>query len=140
MKLKTLIFVCCIGLFSSAFAATHFHLQANNSAPREASKAPEAKSPGYCEIEILNFSSRPVRVFGVFDDGSVFSPFISEPYGGRDLISLYYYGYCHAAMRNIRIELLSGYTIVNQYEIPVHTTMMISDRDATTVKVTLATK
>ncbi|KTD18846.1 Uncharacterised protein [Legionella lansingensis] len=118
MKLKSLLFVCCLGLLTSAFADNrHLHPQANSPTANTAgakSVAKGAKLPGYCEIEIINSSYDHVRVYGVFDDGKSLTPFNVYSYEGPHYIDLFYYGYCHAGM-NLWIDTFSGYRIYGGY-------------------------
>jgi hypothetical protein len=104
MKLRNLVFVCLLGLFSPLFAANkHLHAGAeveNQATNVNASSASQTKFgwPGYCEIEIINNSYDDVRVYGVFDDGIALEPFNVYSYESPHYISLYYYGYCHNGM------------------------------------------
>lgn len=112
-KIKTLVFVCCMSLVSSLFAATtHLHPHAK---PEE--KPSVNKSIGIfglCEIEINNYSSNDVQVYGLYDDGTALAPFYMYRYGVPHYIDLYYYGYCHTGM-NLYIDTLSGYPIYASY-------------------------
>jgi hypothetical protein len=118
MKLKSLLFVCCLSLLTSAFAENrHLHPQASNSSAKTAAAKPidkRANSPGYCEIEIINSSYDHVRVYGVFDDGATLTPFNVYSFGSPHYIDLYYYGYCHAGM-NVWIDTFSGYRVYDRY-------------------------
>lgn len=112
MKLKSLLLVCCLGLFSSAFAANmHMHPKA------EKEKSKQAVSwPGYCEIEVVNRSFENVVVSGEFDDGSPLIPFNIYSYGfdTPHYISLYYFGRCHAGMI-LHVDTFSGYPLYSAY-------------------------
>lgn len=110
--LKTVLFVACVSLFSSAFAVNmHLH-------PKAEAK-PAAKGvtyPGYCEIEIINDSYTDLRVYGTFDDGSTVD-FNVYRYEYPHYISLFYNFYCHSGMY-ITIQspfytVYSGWTNVN---------------------------
>ncbi|CEK11347.1 hypothetical protein [Legionella hackeliae] len=128
MKLKSLLFVCCLGLLTSAFAENrHFHPQANNPTAKAAdakSAAKSAKLPGYCEIEIINSSYDNVRVYGIFDDGTTLTPFNIYRYEGPHYVDLFYYGYCHAGM-NLYIDTFSGYRIYSGYTYVNHTVQIV---------------
>ncbi|MFC3908719.1 hypothetical protein ACFORL_06465 [Legionella dresdenensis] len=98
MKLKSLLFVCLFSMLSSVFAdSRHVHPKADAGENKSAA-VKNAFLPGYCEIEIANYSERNVTVYGTFDDNSTMTPF--NIYSGETphYISLYYYGYCHASM------------------------------------------
>lgn len=125
MKLKSLLFVCCFGLLSTAFADNrHVHPQANANAVVESKVAPKpATAAGYCEIEIINRSYDDVRVYGIFDDGSAMAPFDIYRYETPHYIDLFYYGYCHAGM-NLYIDTFSGYRVFAGYT-PVYNTVNI---------------
>jgi hypothetical protein len=139
MKLKSLLFICCFSLLSSAFADNrHIHPRANDKVDAK-SAAKGARWPGYCEIEVVNRSNDDVNVFGTFDDGSTMDPFTIHRFGydAPQFISLYYYGYCHSGM-NLYVEtvrggyrLYTGYTpvgsivevvpyLANQQKVEVH--------------------
>lgn len=100
MKLKSLLLMFCLSLFSNVFAANmHLHPKAdshvNGSDAQSAKK--EMNYPGFCQIEIINDSFTDVRVFGTFDDYSTID-FNIYRYEAPHYISLYYYGYCHNGM------------------------------------------
>ena len=115
MKIKSLLFVCCLSLMGSLHAENrHLHPKADvNNANSTAAK--NARMPGYCEIEVINSSFENVTVYGTFDDGSVMAPFNIYSYEAPHYISLYYYGYCH---RDMYLDIIgyrgnhiySGYT------------------------------
>jgi hypothetical protein len=120
MKLKSLLFVCCLSLFSSAFADNrHVHPQAKTNDIKAGVK--NAMYPGYCEIEIINDNYDFVNVYGQFDDGSYMAPFSVFRYEAPHYISLYYYGYCHQAM-NLTIDTSYGARIYSGYT-PVGSTV-----------------
>ena len=108
MRLKNLVFICLLGLFSPLFAANkHLHAGTNEASQPSTPNALAAQQspsqtkfgwPGYCEIEIINNSYDDVRVYGVFDDGIALEPFNVYSYESPHYISLYYYGYCHNGM------------------------------------------
>lgn len=113
LKMKVLVLVGCLGLFTGAFAAgnQHEHPQAHSEASQAGVKA---IWPGSCEIEIINQSYDDVRVYGVFDDLTTLSPFYIYSREAPHYVSLYYYGYCHAGM-NVYIDTLSGYRVYAGY-------------------------
>ncbi|VEG92425.1 hypothetical protein [Legionella spiritensis] len=122
MKLKSLLFVCCLGLLSAAFADNrHIHPQAKEKDVKSSVK--NAMYPNYCEIEIINDSYDGVNVYGRFDDGSYLDAFSIRRYEAPHYISLYYYGYCHSWM-NIYIDTFSGYHVYSGYT-PVNSTIRI---------------
>lgn len=102
MKFKSLVFVCCLGLLSSAFAGNsrHVHPQTNsNDGQKQAQSLKKgAQLPGYCEIEIVNQSGHDIKVYGVFDDRVPLAPFQIYAYEAPHYIDLFYNGYCHAGM------------------------------------------
>ncbi|KTD21874.1 hypothetical protein [Legionella londiniensis] len=113
MKLKAVLFFGFLSLFSSAFAANlHTHPQANDNSKNAATSS--MNYPGYCEIEIINYSSQDVRVSGFFDDRSRLTPFIVYSGDAPHYISLYYYGYCHDGM-DLYINTLRGYPVYKGY-------------------------
>jgi len=95
MKLKSLMFVVCVGLFSNLFAA-NVHLNPKTDVADKKSLA-KAMYPGYCQIEIINDSFTDVYVIGTFDDGSTID-FSIYRYEAPHYISLFYYFYCHPGM------------------------------------------
>ncbi len=122
MKLKNFILGLFVCLSSSVFAANqHFHPQANSNENKATEQ--KLKSPGYCEIEIVNNSFSNAIVYGVFDDGVPLQPFTVYSFGPRQYIDLFYNGYCHSGM-NIYIDSASGYNIYAAYT-PVHYTINI---------------
>ncbi|MGC1183065.1 hypothetical protein [Legionella sp.] len=96
MKLKSLVFVIFIGLFSNLFAA-NVHLNSKADTADKKSIAKEVMYPGYCQIEIINDSFTDVYVYGNFDDGSSID-FSIYRYEAPHYISLFYYFYCHSGM------------------------------------------
>lgn len=106
MKIKSLLFVCCLSLFSSVFAADrHMHPKADTN--------PTAAAIGGCEINILNDSYDNVNVYGTFDDGTSMTPFSIYRFGSAS-ISLYYYNYCHRDMY-LDIVTFTGYHVYSGY-------------------------
>lgn len=109
MKLRLLLFICCLG-FTTFAAAAHNHPKAENTV--------NSMRPGFCQIEIINNSFDAVTVYGQFDDGATLIPFDIYPFEGPQYISLFYYGYCH---RDMYLDLVtfygyhfySGYTSVD---------------------------
>lgn len=125
MKLRSLLFVCCLGLFTSAFAENHhFHPQANNPNAKGTDAKVAVKAiqyPGYCQIEVVNNYSDHVVVYGVFDDGTPLKPFNIYMYEIPHYVDLYYYGACHAGMK-IYIDSFGGYSLFARY-VPVGSTV-----------------
>ena len=96
MKLKSLIFIVFLGLFTNSFATNmHLHPKAENTDKKEITK--KLTYPGFCEIEIINDSFSDLRVSGTFDDGTGLDFYIYR-YEAPHYISLFYYGYCHSGM------------------------------------------
>lgn len=116
MKIKSVLFACCLGLMGTAVAGnrhTHPKADVNNASVSAEKNTKNAMSPRYCEIELVNNSYDNVTVYGQFDDGSTLSPF--NLYTGEyDSISLDYYGYCHRDMY-LDIVTFSGYHIYSGY-------------------------
>lgn len=104
MKLKSLLFLSCLCMLPTAFADNvHFHPKANANEAR----ALTAKSPGLCDIEIINDSFDDIRIYGRFDDGTPLIPVVLKHWGGTYNVSLYYYGACHQGM-DFYIETVDG--------------------------------
>lgn len=125
MKLKALLFVTCVGLFSTAFADNHrySHPKATSSDIKAATKS---LAPGFCEIELINQSYDDVRISGIYDDGSYMVPFTLENYYSpynRAYIDLFYYGYCHDGM-TLYVDQFDGYRIYKGYT-RVNTTLRV---------------
>lgn len=115
MKLKSLLFVCCLGLLSSAFAQNrHVHPQAKPADVNAVAGTKNAMMPGYCEIEIDNYRNENLVVTGQFDDGSYLPPFTIYRYDAPHYISLYYYGYCHNGMY-LSVQDYAGYYLYSGY-------------------------
>lgn len=115
MKLKSLLFILCFGLFSQSFAANlHLHPKADTADKQSIQKS--ISYPGYCQIEIINDSFTDVRVFGTFDDGSNVD-FNIYRFESPHYISLFYNFYCHNGMmltiQSPFYTLYSGWTDVN---------------------------
>ena len=53
--------------------------------------------PGYCEIELTNYSWHDIHVVGTFTDGANID-FMMFHGGPLHRISLFYYGICHSGM------------------------------------------
>ena len=126
MKFKSLLFIGCFSLFTSAFANNmHLHPKANSTVE---GKAPTKRlmDPGSCEIEVSNRSYDNVTVFGRFDDGTAMKPFpiYSKGYDSPHYISLYYYGYCHAWM-DLFIDTFSKYNVFTGYQVPVQSIIQV---------------
>ncbi|HHF7377507.1 hypothetical protein Lfee_0070 [Legionella feeleii] len=118
MKLKSLLFVSCLGLLTSVYADNnrHVHPQANADAAEAKSVMKRAMMPGYCEIEVVNDGYDDIRVYGVFDDGTLLEPFNIYRYERPHYISLLYRDgdgvmRCHAGMR-LDINTSSGWRLV----------------------------
>lgn len=115
MKLKSLLFLLCLSLFTNVFAA-NIHMNPKADAKDKQSIAKNMSYPGYCQIEIINNSFSDVMVFGTFDDGSTID-FGIYSYEQPHYISLFYNFYCHGQMY-ITINspfstVYSGWTSVN---------------------------
>ena len=137
MKFISLVLVCCLGFFTSAFADNrHIHPQANGADKKATAKG--AMGVGFCEIEILNRSYDDIRVFGVFDDGTSMEPFSVYRYEGPHFIDLFYYGYCHAGM-NLYINTFNGFPVYSGY-IPVHSTVDLVPSFGKTLKAEIRAK
>lgn len=118
MKIKSLILTCCLSLAGTAIADTrHTHSAAQQAPAAAKQSAQNAYTPGYCEIELYNDSYDNVTVYGQFDDNSVMPPFSMYTWDAPHIISLYYYGYCHASMY-LDIVTFSGYHIYSAYTQP----------------------
>jgi hypothetical protein len=127
MKLKSLIFVCCLSLLSSAFADNrHIHPNSNSNANDNKAQVVKkgAQYPGFCEIEIINQSGSDIRVSGYFDDGLPLNAFTVYSYERPHYIDLFYYGYCHAGM-NLNVDIWSWPLWYREYSsyTPVGTTI-----------------
>jgi hypothetical protein len=124
MKIKALLFACCLGLLSSGYADNrHAHSQANNTNADVKTAAKGAMTPGFCEIEIINDSFDDVHVSGVFDDGEVLIPFNIYSFAGPHYIDLFYDGYCHAGM-TLYVDTFSGSRVYAGYT-PIHSTIHV---------------
>ncbi|MGQ3890538.1 hypothetical protein [Legionella sp. CNM-4043-24] len=127
MKIKSVLFACCLGLLGTAVAGNrHIHPKADV-APASVSAEQSGKSamaPGYCEIELINDSRDHVTVYGQFDDGSTMSPFNMYTWEAPHYISLYFYGYCHRDMY-LDIVTFSGYHIYSGYTRPGSTVRIV---------------
>ncbi|KTD06113.1 hypothetical protein Lgra_2890 [Legionella gratiana] len=100
MKLKSLLFAICFGLFGHAVAANqHMHPKANEVDNNKNAASKPSMLPGYCEIEVINESYTDVYVDGFFDDNAYLKPFRVFSFDAPHYISLYYYGACHYGMQ-----------------------------------------
>jgi hypothetical protein len=139
MKIKSMLFVCCLGLLSSSFADNrHVHPQKNNLNTSVQAATKGALTPGFCEIEIINNSFDNVRVSGVFDDGDPILPFNMYSFEAPHYVDLFYDGYCHAGM-TLYIDTFSGYRVYAGYT-PTHSTVTVAAALTKQPKVEIHTK
>lgn len=115
MNFKALLFMLSCSLMSTAFADANHHTYPQSTPTENTATDKQIQWPGYCEIEIINQSYDDVRVYGVFDDGTPLVPFNVYAYEAPHYISLYYYGYCHAAMELDIDSLSTGYHLFSGY-------------------------
>lgn len=119
MRLKTLLFVCGLGVMSSLFAANrHVHPSADADKSQTA-VANKAMMPGFCEIEIINRSFDNVTVFGTYEDNALIIPFDIFANSYPHYVSLYYRDFdgiyrCHNSMY-ISIETFNHYPVYSTY-------------------------
>lgn len=113
MKLKSLLLVSCLGLLTSVYADSnrHVHPQADAGTTGAKSVAKRAMMPGYCDIEVVNDGYDDIRVYGVFDDGTLMEPFNIYRFERPHYISLFYHGECHSGMR-LDINTFGGWRLV----------------------------
>jgi hypothetical protein len=115
MKLKSLLFIVSLCLFSQVFAA-NLHLNPKADKEDQQSIQKGLTFPGYCQIEIINHSFTDVRVFGTFDDGAIVD-FNIYRFESPHYISLFYNFYCHSGMyltiQSPFYTIYSGWTDVN---------------------------
>lgn len=104
MKLKSLLFVCLLGLISSVFAANR-HVPVYNEHAKPAANAKIVKTPGPCQIEIINRSDYPLKVDGEVLDSygyviGILDTFRVDVDDYAHIIDLYMptYGYCGYGM------------------------------------------
>lgn len=110
MKLKSLLLICCLGLFSSAYAAApHGHSETDSSATVNKG----LNYPGYCEIELNNYGNEPVTVWGNFIDGSPLQAFTLYAHS-TDYVTLVFRGYCQPKMA-LKISDVYGQIIYPSY-------------------------
>lgn len=117
MKLKSLLFAICFGLFGHAIAANqHMHPKANEVNNSKSAAIKPSMVPGYCQIEVRNSSYEAVFVDGFFDDQAYLERFVIPVNDGPHFISLYYGGGCHYSME-IRVAPVSApyYFIYDQW-------------------------
>jgi hypothetical protein len=138
MKIKSLLFVCCLSLMGSLYAENrHIHPKADVNNAKSAT-AKNARFPGYCQIEIINSSFDNVTVYGTFDDGTSMAPFNIYSYESPHYISLFYYNYCHRDMY-LDIVTFSGYHVYSGYT-RTESTVRIVPYLANQVKAEIQTK
>ena len=119
MKLKSLLFVCSLGVMSSLFAANrHVHPESDAN-KTQAAVADKAMMPGFCEIEIINRSFDNVTVFGTYEDSSQIVPFDIYSNENPHYVSLYYRDFdgiyrCHNTMY-VAIETFNHYPVYSAY-------------------------
>ncbi|KTD60267.1 hypothetical protein Lsan_2045 [Legionella santicrucis] len=113
MKLKSLLFAICFGLFGHAVAANqHMHPKANEVDNNKNSVSRPSMLPGYCQIEVINRSYDDVYVYGIFDDGIGLPAFMVPSFDSPHYIDLFYYGYCHSGMRVTIESIRFPYNVV----------------------------
>jgi hypothetical protein len=118
MKFKSLLFVLCLGLFSSAFADTRAALDYSarpNNKPVEKSVTKKVMQPGFCEIEVANYSNTALNAWGRSSTGGILrTTYI--PYNGRLKIDLYdyVYGECPDGM-DLNIETVRGDLVYSRF-------------------------
>lgn len=116
MKLKSVILACGLALMGQSYAANvHTHQNLDTKSKKEAFR------PGFCEIEIMNYSNSDVRVWGVFDDNTTIDFFIYR-YEAPHYINLYYNGYCHHSMY---ITIQAPFSTIYSNYTSVYSTLMI---------------
>lgn len=115
MKLKSLLFLVCVSLFSNVFAA-NLHMNPKADAEDKKSITKNLTYPGFCQIEIINNSFTDVTVFGTYDDYSTIA-FDIYSFDSPHYVSLFYNLYCHSQMyitvQSPYYTLYSGWTNVN---------------------------
>lgn len=121
MKLKSLLFVCLVALFSSANAETR-HVPANaNSSATAKTVVKKAKMPGYCEVEILNYSRDDLSVWGRLSNNAEVSFYISRfrNFPESHIIDMYdyYYGGCPLWI-DLSIITTNGYPVYHEITYP----------------------
>lgn len=135
MRLKSLFLGLCLGVFSTVHAANlHVHPQAKD-VDNKASLSQKAEASLPCSIEIINDSNYSVHVSGIFDDNSPLGGFDVFPYEMPHQISLFYYGYCHAAMYLTIQSNVYPYMMLYQGQTPVGSSLRIYNGLANTAKV-----
>lgn len=118
MKFKFALSILLFGFASLLFAGNyHSHPAPQN----QQQDAGEKRTPGYCEVEIINNSYDIMKVFATFDDLSG-TQFDIYPFEAPHTISLYYYGYCHS---NVYLEVLAPYYRAYAGYLPVDHTLTI---------------
>ena len=122
MKFKSLFFIGCLTLLSTAYADDRYIHPATT--PADAKAAKNMMTPGYCEIEVLNRSYDDVRVYGVYDDFTPMKAFKVYSYGSAVYISLFYNGYCHSGMNLFVDNWDDDYNIFTGY-VKTNTTLRI---------------
>jgi len=139
VTLKSLLFLGCLSLSTALFAAENHHVYPVADGTDTQPTANGVKWPGYCEIEVINDSYTNVRVYGMFDDGTMLPPFNIYTYEYPHYISLFYYGYCHAGME-IYIDTLGGYRVYAGYTPTNSSLHLIPYMGASKPKVELTSK
>ncbi len=118
MKFKSLLFVLCLGLFSSVFADTRAALDYSARPDKkgvEKSTASKVMRPGFCEIEVINSTNTGLNAWGRSSTGGVLhTTYI--PYNGNLKIDLYdyVYGECPYGM-DLNVETVRGDLVYSRY-------------------------
>lgn len=114
MKLKSLLFACCLSLISSAFADNrHAHAQANSMDAKSAASSVTPRND--CEVEIVNFSDQNVHVYAEYPDGYPLNFDIRRyGYDTSHFIDMYFRGSCLRSIY-VNIETFSGYPVYSGF-------------------------
>lgn len=112
MKKLALFFICILG-FTTAFAHTHAR---SNVTQQNATAA--GKQGGFfsCEIKVVNNSLENVKIYGVYEDGSLLEPF--DIYYNDTIPHIIYldnfFGFCDKGMK-LSILSYSGNLLYSGY-------------------------
>ncbi|MBA2657930.1 MAG: hypothetical protein H0U70_13250 [Tatlockia sp.] len=128
MKLKSLVFIASLSLFSSAFAARTIILDA----PQSNSRSTANKAAMFdCQIRVINYSSPSrmydLRMWGEVTNGAYLNPVYIYDRRIVHVIDLWDedYGYCPSGMY-LNIETTRGYPIYSNQFFPTGTLIKIT--------------
>lgn len=123
MRIKSLLLASCLSLGSLGYAEHNHSYPQTTQAAAKSDLKKGASYPGYCAIEVVNFSNGKIWVYGSFEDNTPLESFEIPRNDSPHVIHLdnydrrYGYAFCHNSMYIYILDwwghtLYAGYTNV----------------------------